>query len=84
MNKVAMHVEETKCNLCLEKEVSLDRQEEQKMGSYAPSSLRAKDLYKYLEFFCIMFSRSVVSNSCDPMDCSTPGFPILHHFPEPA
>ena len=21
---------------------------------------------------------------CDPMDCSTPGFPILHHLPEPA
>ena len=19
---------------------------------------------------------------CDPMDCSTPGFPLLHHFPE--
>ena len=19
---------------------------------------------------------------CDPMDCSTPGFPVLHHFPE--
>ena len=19
---------------------------------------------------------------CDPIDCSTPGFPILHHFPE--
>ena len=21
---------------------------------------------------------------CDPMDCSIPGFPVLHHFPEPA
>ena len=21
---------------------------------------------------------------CDPMDCSTPGFPVLHHLPEPA
>jgi len=19
---------------------------------------------------------------CDPMDCSTPGFPVYHHFPE--
>ena len=19
---------------------------------------------------------------CDPMDCSTPGFPVLHYFPE--
>jgi len=21
---------------------------------------------------------------CDPMDCSTPGFPAVHHLPEPA
>ena len=21
---------------------------------------------------------------CDPMDCSTPGFPVLHYLPEPA
>ena len=21
---------------------------------------------------------------CDPVDCSTPGFPVLHYFPEPA
>ena len=27
---------------------------------------------------------SVAQTLCDPMDCSTPGFPILHHFPEPA
>ena len=30
--------------------------------------------------------RSIVSVShvwlCDPMDCSTPGFPVLHHLPE--
>ena len=26
-----------------------------------------------------MFSHQVVSNSCNPMDCSTPGFPVLHH-----
>ena len=27
-----------------------------------------------------------IAKSCpalgDPMDCSTPGFPVLHHFPE--
>ena len=57
-----MYVEETECDLCFEIEVGLDRQEEQKMGSYAPSSLRAKDLFKYLEFFCIMFSHSVASD----------------------
>ena len=30
----------------------------------------------------MFFSHSVVSNSLQPMDCSTPGFPILHHLPE--
>ena len=30
----------------------------------------------------LSFSRSVVSDSHDPMDCSTPGLPILHHLPE--
>ena len=30
----------------------------------------------------MQFSRSVVSNFCDPMDCSMPGFPTLHHLPE--
>ena len=28
------------------------------------------------------FSRSVMSNSCDPMDCSTPGFPVHHQLPK--
>ena len=30
----------------------------------------------------LLFSRSVVSNSCSPMDCSTPGLPVPHHLPE--
>ena len=30
----------------------------------------------------LLFSRSVVPDSCHPMDCSTPGFPVLHCFPE--
>ena len=29
-----------------------------------------------------LFSRSVVSISLRPMDCSTPGFPVHHHFLE--
>ena len=29
------------------------------------------------------FSHSVVSNLCDTMDCSTPGFPVHHQLPEP-
>ena len=28
------------------------------------------------------FSHLVVSNSCDPMDCSMPGFPVHCQFPE--
>ena len=28
----------------------------------------------------VQFSRSVVSDSCDPMNCSTPGLPV-HHQP---
>ena len=30
------------------------------------------------------FSHSAVSTLYDPMDCSTPGFPVHHHLPEPA
>ena len=28
------------------------------------------------------FSHTVVSDSCDPMDCSTPGLPVHHQHPE--
>ena len=30
----------------------------------------------------LLFSRLAVPNSLDPMDCSTLGFPVLHHLPE--
>ena len=30
----------------------------------------------------VQFSHSVVSTLFDPMDCSTPGFPVHHQFPE--
>ena len=30
----------------------------------------------------IQFSHSVISNSCNPMDCSTPGLPVHHQLPE--
>ena len=32
----------------------------------------------------VQFSHSVMSNSLWPMDCSTPGLPVYHQFPEPA
>ena len=33
-------------------------------------------------FSSIQFSRSVVSDFCDPMDCSMPGFPVYHQLPK--
>ena len=30
----------------------------------------------------VQFSHSVLSNSCDPMDCSMTGFPVHHQLPE--
>ena len=30
----------------------------------------------------LLCSHSVVSDPSDPVDCSTPGFPVLHHLPE--
>ena len=30
----------------------------------------------------VQFSHSVVSGSCDPTDCSTPGLPVHHQLPE--
>ena len=30
----------------------------------------------------LLFSHSVMSDSLYPMDCITPGFTVLHHFPE--
>ena len=32
--------------------------------------------------FLVQFSRSVFSNFCDPVDHSTPGFPVHHQLPE--
>ena len=31
-------------------------------------------------FSSVQFSRSVVPALCDPMDCSTPGFPVHHQL----
>ena len=35
----------------------------------------------YTETMLLLFGHSVVS-LCDPMDCSTPGFPVFHYLPE--
>ena len=31
-------------------------------------------------YILLLFSHEVVSDSLGPMDCSTPGFPLLHHL----
>ena len=36
----------------------------------------------YLLLPTVQFSRSVMSNSLQPMDCSTPGIPVHHQLPE--
>ena len=36
-------------------------------------------LYTCLSIFLLLFS---CLTFCDPMDCSTPGFPVLHYLPE--
>ena len=33
----------------------------------------------FLYCCCLLLSRVQL---CNPMDCSTPGFPVLHHFPK--
>ena len=38
--------------------------------------------FYWLDSHLVQFSRSVMSNSFRPMDCSTPGFPIHHQLPE--
>ena len=36
---------------------------------------------KFLLLCCYSVTKSYLP-LCDPMDCSTPGFPVLHHLPE--
>ena len=47
---------------------------------------RMRWLYGKIEVWClfssVQFSRSVVSDSCDPMNHSTPGLPVHHQLPE--
>ena len=30
----------------------------------------------------LLFSHELCPTLCDPIDCSTPGFPVLYHLPE--
>ena len=57
---------------------------------YSSMAVRA-DFWRFFFFFfsflravpfSVQFSRSVVSHSCDPMNCRTPGIPVHHQLPE--
>ena len=37
-----------------------------------------------LDLWCCWSVAKSCPTLCDPMDCSTPGFPVLHYLPEPA
>ena len=37
---------------------------------------------KKIENYHFVVVAQLCSTLCDPMDCSTPGFPVLHHLPE--
>ena len=43
-------------------------------------------IYMYIYHYTYIYTTSVYSLSCltlfDPMDCSTPGFPVCHQLPE--
>ena len=46
------------------------------------SAFKKKKILCTLTFSSVQFSHSVMSDSCDPMDCNTPGFPVHHQLPE--
>ena len=53
------------------------------ISEWKPQSF--KEMRKIISFFwvaSVQFSRSVISNSLQPHDCSIPGLPVHHQFPE--
>ena len=40
-------------------------------------------IFTFFGFSSVQFSCSVLSDFCDPIDCSMPGFPVYHQLPEP-
>ena len=39
-------------------------------------------IYTYTYTYCCCSIAKLYPTFCDPMDCSTPGFPVLHCLPE--
>ena len=54
--------------------------------NFLPFSLGLSEWLNFLDYVNPYQSVSSVTQSCltlcDPMDCSTPGLPVLHHLPE--
>ena len=46
------------------------------------SDVYSSTIHNDPKLLLLLFSCSVVSVSLRPQDCSTPGFPFLHHLPE--
>ena len=38
--------------------------------------------FYFIQEFVVVQSPKARPTLCDPMDCSMPGFPVLHHLPE--
>ena len=51
-------------------------------GHYCGTLSLLHRVYRFPACIIVQFSHSVVSNSLQPMDCSTPGFPVHHQLPE--
>ena len=43
--------------------------------------MHPEELFKYLCRYCCSVT-NLCPARCDPMGCSTPGFPVLHYFQE--
>ena len=93
-NKKRTYTLATFFNIVLEVLVMAIREEERKKtGKEGKLSLFADNMILHIENgTCSPAMNSVkfspVAQSflafCDPMVCSTPGFPVLHHLPDPA
>ena len=51
------------------------------ISAHVSSLNNGSEFTLYTSMF-LLFSCSVASTLCKPMDCSTPDFPTLHHLPE--
>ena len=66
---------------CTEKPGRLQSMRSQRVGQHWVTNIFIFLLIKTVRSL-LLFSHSVCLTLCDPMDCSTPGFPVLHCLPE--